>query len=322
MVTPFEPGPGRRRLKVVARFHWRVERSNLLRYTGQVSACYTRQVLFESPGIAVVDFRCTADNARNGPEELNPTHSIALIRRGVFRRTHHGDTVVADASHLVFCNAEHPYQYSHPVPGGDDCTILTLETPAALELVARHAPHDAENPERPFRRGHALVTPRAAQLHYEVVRLARQPDPSLALEDAVAELADESVRAAYGSTEGWRRRRHVKAARQRRDLAEATKLAINRHLDAPPSLRTLAGALGCSPFHLSRSFHRVEGLSLREYVRRLRARVAAHHLAHGTSDLTELALRLGYTDHSHFTNAFRREWGHPPSQFRSRHARR
>ena len=286
-----------------------------------MSACYTRTVLFESSGIAVVDFRCTADNKTNGPEELNPTHSIALIRRGVFKRTHRGDSVVADASHIVFCNAADPYQYSHPVSGGDDCTILTMKTSVALELIARHAPDEAENAERPFSRGHALVTPRAAQLHYEVVRLARTQDLSVTLEDAIAELADESVRASYGSSDGRRRRRHVNAVRHRRDLAEATKVAINRHLDAPPSLRTLAGALGCSPFHLSRSFHRVEGLSLREYVRRLRARVAAHHLARGSSDLTELALRLGYTDHSHFTNAFRREWGHPPSQFRSRHAR-
>jgi AraC-like DNA-binding protein len=50
--------------------------------------------------------------------------------------------------------------------------------------------------------------------------------------------------------------------------------------------------------------------------------VAAHHLANGASDLTELALQLGYADHSHFTNAFHREWGHPPSQFRARYRRR
>ena len=36
-----------------------------------MSACYTRKVLFESSGIAVVDFRCTADNQQNGPEDLN-----------------------------------------------------------------------------------------------------------------------------------------------------------------------------------------------------------------------------------------------------------
>jgi AraC family transcriptional regulator len=55
----------------------------------------------------------------------------------------------------------------------------------------------------------------------------------------------------------------------------------------------MAGELGCSPFHLSRTFHRTAGLSLRAYVGRLRARRAAHRLAGGARSLTELALELG-----------------------------
>ena len=104
--------------------------------------------------------------------------------------------------------------------------------------------------------------------------------------------------------------------RQRRDLVEGAKLMLNERYQTPPSLTALARALGCSPFHLSRTFHRTVGLSLRRYVGRLRTRWAADRLAKGAGDLTELALGLGYADHSHFTNAFRREWGQPPSRFR------
>ena len=67
----------------------------------------------------------------------------------------------------------------------------------------------------------------------------------------------------------------------------------------------------------SRVFPQVAGLSLRAYVARLRARAAAERLTRGVRDLTRLALDLGYADHSHFTNAFRREWGVPPSVFRA-----
>jgi AraC family transcriptional activator of tynA and feaB len=56
---------------------------------------------------------------------------------------------------------------------------------------------------------------------------------------------------------------------------------------------------------------------LRRYTRRLRARVAAERLSTGARDLTGLGLDLGYADHSHFTNSFRREWGMPPSRFRA-----
>lgn len=59
-------------------------------------------------------------------------------------------------------------------------------------------------------------------------------------------------------------------------------------------------------------------MSLRRYVGRLRANVAAKRMAEGAQNLTDLALDLGFADHSHFTNAFRREWGISPSEFRTR----
>ena len=281
-------------------------------------------MLFESSEISVVDFRCSEHGTKEGPEEPNPTHSIALIRRGVFRRTVRGRSFVADASHVLFFNASEGYRYAHPIPGGDDCTILTVSTPAALELVARYAPRHAERPETPFGLGHGLASARSAQLHYEFLSLVRQSSSQLALEDVVASLAEEAVRAAYApnQTSGDDAPLTALAQRRRRDFVEAAKLMINQRLESPPSLRSLARTLGCSPFHLSRTFHRTEGLSLRRYVGRLRARVAAHHLANGASNLTELALHLGYTDHSHFTNAFHREWGRAPSQFRAHYRRR
>lgn len=281
-------------------------------------SAHTRNLLFESPGISVVDFRCRARVEPEGPEEPNPTHSIVLVRRGVFRRTRHRETIVADPNHVLFFNAAEPYRYAHPVPGGDDCTVLAIETDAALELVARYAPRDAEDPRTPFRRDHALSGSRVAWLHYELVRLLRRRDSGLVLEDVLWEIADQSVRAAYRE-EAAPARREMPASvrRRRRDLVEATQLAIHSNLEVPPSLSQLAAACGCSPFHLSRTFRETVGLSLRRYTRRLRARVAAERLSAGERDLTSLGLDLGFADHSHFTNTFRREWGIPPSRFRA-----
>jgi AraC family transcriptional regulator len=95
------------------------------------------------------------------------------------------------------------------------------------------------------------------------------------------------------------------------------KLAVNETLETPPSLGELAALCGCSPFHVSRAFRETAGVSLRRYIGRLRTRVAAERLAAGARDLTSLGLDVGYADHSHFTNSFRREWGVPPSRFRA-----
>jgi AraC-like DNA-binding protein len=279
----------------------------------------TRRLLFESLGISVVDFRCRVGVEKLGTEEPNPTHSIVFVRRGVFGRSHEDGTLVADPNHVLFFNAAQPYRYSHPVAGGDDCTILAVETTRALELVARHAPRDP-CPERPFRRSYGLSSRRAAQLHWELLRLMERPALRLAQEDVLAELADAAVGSAYRwPGEPIQRLSSLgQAGRRHRELAEAAKLVLNERLDAPPTLSDLAGILGCSPFHLSRTFHGTVGLSLRQYVKRLRARLVAERLAAGARDLTSLALDFGYFDHSHFTKSFRQEWGMPPSRFRAR----
>jgi AraC family transcriptional regulator len=274
--------------------------------------------LLESVGVSIVDFRCRAQVEPLGHEEPNPTHGIVLVRKGVFRRKWQDETVVGDANHVLFFNAGELYRYAHPLPGGDECTILAVDGHRALELVGRHAPRDAERPEAPFRLGHGLASPLAARLHYELLARVRRGAPTLELDDVVAELADEAVAAAYRThgVEAQGRAPSASGVRRRRDLVEAAKLAVNERLESLPSLAELARAFGCSPFHLSRIFHRFAGLSLRAYVGRLRARRAAHRLAAGTPDLTKLALELGYADHSHFTNAFRDEWGVPPSRLR------
>jgi AraC-like DNA-binding protein len=268
-------------------------------------------------GIAVVDFLCQAGVEPEGAEEANTTHGIVFVRRGVFRRMRAGEVLLADPNQLLFFNAAEPARIGHPVPGGDECTILEVETPRALELVASHAPRDAEDPDRPFRRGHTAGPVRVSRLHYELLSLLRRGERGLPVEDTLSELADEAVRALCGSSAAAGARfRSPASARRGRDLVEATKVSLNESFASPPDLAELARSAGCSPFHLSRTFRRIEGVSLRRYAKRLRARLAAHHLVGRQRDLTGLALELGYADHSHFTNAFREEWGVPPSRFR------
>lgn len=279
---------------------------------------HTRTILFEGLGMSVEDFRCRAAVEPLGGEEPNPTHSIVFVRRGVFCRTRRHDTVVADPNHVLFYNASELYRYAHPVRGGDDCTILALDTTRALELVARYVPDAVERPAAPFRFGHGLSSKRAAWLHWELLGALRKAPPRIAVEDLVSELADEAVRVACRSHPSRRSGEPASAAapRRQREIVEAATLALSRRLETPPSLTELAAALDCSPFHLSRTFHRLTGLSLRAYIRRLRTRAAAERLAAGARDLTRVALDFGYADHSHFTNSFRQEWHVPPSRFR------
>jgi AraC family transcriptional regulator len=267
----------------------------------------------EELGVVVVDYRCRAGVHGPGPEEWSAGHKVAFVRRGVFALKTPRTSGVADPNQVLFFNAHQPYRFAHPVAGGDDCTSLMLPDALARQLVARHSPRDADDAAQPFRFDRALSSPRAIRLHYELLGRARAGS-ALGLQDALAELLDETLAAAYARREPSPA---GPAAGRRRELAHAAAVAVQADLAATPSLADLAATLGCSPFHLSRVFRETTGLSLRAYVKRLRARTAAEHLSGGASDLTALALRLGYADHSHFTNAFRAEWGLPPSAFRA-----
>lgn len=97
---------------------------------------------------------------------------------------------------------------------------------------------------------------------------------------------------------------HRRLAAQAEELLAAT-------VSVSPSLHSLAAELAVSPFHLARVFRRVTGFGLHEYRRQLRLRLALDRLGNG--GITELAFELGFASHSHFTDAFRGEFGLTPS---------
>jgi AraC-like DNA-binding protein len=99
------------------------------------------------------------------------------------------------------------------------------------------------------------------------------------------------------------------------DLA---KRAIESNLGRNLTLHELSVATHCSPWSLCRAFRRATGQTLTFYRHAIRMRVALERLTACDTDLTELALELGYSSHSHFTHVFRRHLGITPSQLRAR----
>jgi AraC-like DNA-binding protein len=108
--------------------------------------------------------------------------------------------------------------------------------------------------------------------------------------------------------------------RTRRDhaeLAEAAKELLAARMAERLSLAALAAALHVSPFHLARVFRARTGFSLSGYVHGLRLRAAVERLAaEPDTDLSRLAVELGYYSPSHFCDRFRATFGRPPSAVR------
>lgn len=100
-------------------------------------------------------------------------------------------------------------------------------------------------------------------------------------------------------------------------LVEAAKHAIASNLERNVTVRDLSRTMRCNPSRLCRAFRRCTGQTLTSYRHALRMQVALERLRQSDIDLTDLALELGYSSHSHFTHVFRRHLGITPSQVRA-----
>lgn len=81
----------------------------------------------------------------------------------------------------------------------------------------------------------------------------------------------------------------------------------------------IAEAVGVSRQHLDRIFRQELGLSINDYLNRLRIRRAQEYLANTTDDITLIAMRVGFNDSAYFSRVFRKLVGQSPSGFRKQH---
>jgi AraC-like DNA-binding protein len=242
-------------------------------------------------------------------------HCIGFPRRGVWIAHDGSPPFVADPTRITMYNPRQPYERRALDPAGDRSDWITVSESVAREVVALHDPEAAES-ERALRFSHAAsdasLCLRQRRLHHYA---RRQADPDvLFVEEAGIDLFAGAIQGCYrlpGRGAGPVSRAHA-------EIVEAACAHLNRTFRANESLSTIAAAVGTSVFHLCRIFRRGTGLSLHRYRHQLRLRHALEPLERRDADLLMLALDLGYSGHSHFTTAFRRQFGAVPSHVRDR----
>jgi len=84
------------------------------------------------------------------------------------------------------------------------------------------------------------------------------------------------------------------------------------------TVEDLARVSNLSPFHFSRLFTRLVGLSPHEYILSCRLRFAARLLrGHWEYSIGDVAVASGFADQSHFTKCFFRVFGKTPKTYRA-----
>ena len=100
---------------------------------------------------------------------------------------------------------------------------------------------------------------------------------------------------------------------------ERVNLAIDyvvSHLEEPLRLEDVSRAALLSPFHFHRVFRALVGVTLAEFVKRLRLEKALFMMAYARRpSLSTIALSCGFSSSSDFSRCFRQRFGVPPSAF-------
>jgi len=104
--------------------------------------------------------------------------------------------------------------------------------------------------------------------------------------------------------------------RQIQTIIVAIDECIRRRDDEALTLRSLAQRLGYSDFHMTKQFHQITGLSLRQYLRARRLAFALIEVRDPPRRLIDVALDYGFSSHEAFTRAFKAEYGVTPAAYR------
>jgi AraC family transcriptional regulator len=91
---------------------------------------------------------------------------------------------------------------------------------------------------------------------------------------------------------------------------------IDANLAQRISLAALADLAGLSPFHFARAFKQSFGVPPYHYHRDRRIAWAKELLTRSHHSVTEIAMKVGFSETSAFTTAFRRMTGLVPSAYR------
>ncbi|MFI4986524.1 MAG: helix-turn-helix transcriptional regulator [Alphaproteobacteria bacterium] len=275
------------------------------------------KTLSETPLVALTDVHCRPESPHCGAEECTATHRLVFPRSGVFVKHVRGERVVADANHVIFFNACEPYRVSHPVPGGDDCMVLSFADELLIEALGSGEGADGGGAVPPFARTHGLLDPHRLLVGRRLRHRAKAGTASaLELEETALTLLHGIAMAPAEREVGQRRRHREASARLGRERVEATKLLVAGRPESDLGLGEIARAVASSPYHLARHFRASVGLPIHQYRLRMRLALALERMLDGRGNLLALALDLGFAGHSHFAAAFKQAFGVTPSAFR------
>ncbi len=100
------------------------------------------------------------------------------------------------------------------------------------------------------------------------------------------------------------------------DDIEGVMEYINLNYHLPITLDEIAARANLSPTYLSKKFHRITGVTFKEYLNYIRIRRASQALLTTDDSITQIAADCGFNGSNYFKDIFRKTTGYSPREFR------
>jgi AraC-like DNA-binding protein len=253
--------------------------------------------LFRSSLLGITLWDCSAGRRELSEERHQAWHVVSFVHSG-------GRSAVIDATAVLLHNPEEPFRSEHPFGCCDHGSSIVIQRELLPDLLS---------PDARFPATHVQGLFRTQLLQRLLVHSLRNGEPREAM--AVEEAALKVLRKVLGGdAQASSAVPRQSSGRARRNYAEDAKALLQQRFRERLQLDDIARSLYVSPYHLCRLFREETGVPIHSYLNRLRLREALEPIAEGKTDLSELAAGLGFSSHSHFTAAFRKELGLSPRE--------
>lgn len=276
----------------------------------------TTRRIYNGPFFSIGQFRRGPKHPNfGGPHQIGGT--LIVFPRTSVTITHAGKgPVVADPNTVMFYNDGQVYSRGKLSDKGDLCEWFGFDHKLVTDAIRSFDAYVDDHPMQPFQFTHGPSDTSTYLLQRLVVDhiLGNQQPDTLFIEETVMRILHRVIENNY-------RQRGISPPKtrvsQELEVVNAIQKVLAVRFEQNPSLEEIAAQLNYSPFHLCRVFRKHSGQSIRQYLNQLRLRVSLEYVTQSNTDLTSLALRLGFANHSHFTEAFRKTFGTPPSTLRN-----
>jgi AraC-like DNA-binding protein len=287
--------------------------------------CEFDRILFDSGLVRVGAF--LAHPSHPSFRESGPARNFCFVfpRTAVEIQHEHEPAFVANPNVVTFYNKGQAYQRSAISEEGDRCDWFGVDPEVARDVVRVFDATADSHPEVPFRRTHgwsdSLTYLLQRKLFNQLASGSFDDIDPFAIEEAVVYLLESVVASSYRGLPQLRKFgpkqresvRHIEFLLSSR--SESSRSESSRSEDRL-TRANIADAVGLSPYYICRMFRRATGTTLNAYRQRLRLRGSLESVAGSGRPLVDLALEAGFSSHSHFTSAFRREFARTPSRVR------